>query len=618
MPELHDAGPPRRHGPGDDSALPDAELGERIRSGAPRAHPALRELKRRHLPAVLAYARLCGRNQTAGDQLAVQALRRASEEACRGIEPRGHWRHHLLTLVRGVGVDWARGGRRDRLSPGFAAWIDADSGTVSAAGAVTGEPTAGGSLPSAGGSLPSTGGSGPPAGGSGPPEDGSGPPEDGSASEASAAVLDAFYRLPALTRGVLWYAVVDQEPDATVAAYLGVRGDLVPDLRDRARESIRQAFLRTYLERGDERCLGFRRIIDAATRPVDGRRSEDLELHLAGCARCARAVAELTRMADDPRTVLAGHLLGWGGAEYTTRLPVSGTLGDLPVPDSVPGPALVPSPGSGQRSANGTAAGAVPGRPGLAAAGAALERSTRRPLRSVLLIAGAVVVLAGSAAAGAALVAFSGDPGASREPAAAAPAPTAESAFPTFGAPPPVPTRTASPGGRPSARPSPSPTRTRPPAATEPSAPAPTKDAVPVPVPIVPGTRYHPVVNAATGGCLDVEDGVMADRTDVITTTCNGATTQQWRLEPNGLLRNGADPDFCLDSRGDTDRGAGIWSCSSVDGRNGLNLRFGVDGAGVVHPLIAPHFALEPRGGSLGFDRLDNGTDQRWNAGTRR
>jgi hypothetical protein len=197
-------------------------------------------------------------------------------------------------------------------------------------------------------------------------------------------------------------------------------------------------------------------------------------------------------------------------------------------------------------------------------------------------------------------------------------APTPDGGFPTFEAPPPVPTLSTSPGGTSSARPTSSPTRTPPPAASEPPAAAPTKSVVPIPAPIVPGAGYHPVVNAGTGLCLDVEDGVMANRTDVITTACNGATTQQWRLEPNGLLRNSADPEFCLDSRGDTDRGAGIWSCSSVDGRNGLNLQFDVDGAGVVSPRIDPDFALEPRGGSLGFDRLDDDADQRWNAGTSR
>ncbi|MFE0087800.1 ricin-type beta-trefoil lectin domain protein [Streptomyces sp. NPDC058991] len=596
MPELHNAGPLPAPGQPDDSALSDAELGERIRSGAPRAHPAIQELKRRHLPAVLAYARLCGRNQTAGNQLAVQALRLASEEAGRGIEPRGHWRHHLLVLVRRVGADWARSGRRDRLSADFAAWVDGtdDAGT--------------GAVPAAGTST----------------ADASGGPDAGAAAEVSSAVLTAFCRLPAPTRGALWYSVVDQEPDSTTAGYLGVRADLVPDLRLRAPESMRRAFLQAYLERGDKRCLGYRRIIEAAARTVDRRRSEDLTLHLTECPRCTRVVAELTRMTDNPRMVFAEHLLGWGGAEYTARLPVPGTPGAVPAagtPGPVPVPdrgiASVPAPVSGPALGAGEATAVSPGRPPQPPAGPAPAWSTRLTSRSVMLIAAAVVVV-GSAATGTALVASSGDAGGARGPAASAP--TAEVAFPTPEAPPPVPTLSTSPSVPPTARPTPTPTHTRtpPPAATETPAPTPTRSTVPIPAPIVPGAGYHPVVNAGTGLCLDVEDGVMADRTDVITTECNGATTQQWRLEPNGLLRNSADPDYCLDSRGDTDRGAGIWSCSSVHGRNGLNLLFVVDGAGVVRPRIDPDFALEPHGGSLGFDRLDGDADQRWNAGTSR
>lgn len=585
MPEFHHAGPLRAHGQPDDSALSDAELGERIRTGAPRAHPAIQELKRRHLPAVLAYARLCGRNQTAGNQLAVHALRLAADEAGRGIEPRGHWRHHLLMLVRHVGTEWARDGRRDRLSADFAAWTDATAAT--GAGETAGSATA------------------------------SGPPAPGSAQEAAAAVLTAFYRLPELTRGVLWYAVVDQEPDSVVAGCLGVRADLVPDLRLRAPESMRQAFLQAYLERGDKRCLGYRRIIEAAARPVDRRRSGDLTLHLAECPRCTQVVAELTRMTDNPRMVFAEHLLGWGGAEYTARLPVSATLGDVTVsgmPGAVPaqGSAPASAPGSGPGPAAERADAAVPDRPRQPPAGEAPWWSVRLPSRSVLLIA--AVVVAGSAATGTALVAASGDSGAARGPAASAP--TAEGASPTFEAPAPVPTLSTSPSARPSVRPTPSPTRTPPPAAS--AAPTPTRSVAPIPAPIVPGGGYQPVVNAGTGLCLDVEDGVMANRTDVITTGCNGATTQKWRLESNGLLRNSADPAFCLDSRGDTDRGAGIWSCTSVEGRNGLNLQFDVDGAGVLSPRIDPEFALEPRGGSLGFDRLDGDADQRWNAGTSR
>ncbi|NUK89077.1 RICIN domain-containing protein, partial [Streptomyces lunaelactis] len=138
------------------------------------------------------------------------------------------------------------------------------------------------------------------------------------------------------------------------------------------------------------------------------------------------------------------------------------------------------------------------------------------------------------------------------------------------------------------------------------------------PAPIALGAAYTQVVNAASGLCLDIDNGVMANRTDVVTVTCSGAETQRWTLDSTGLLHSSADPAYCLDSRGDTDRGAGIWSCASVNGKNGLNLLFTVDGAGAIHPRIAPDFALEPLAGSegslLGFAPAGAAGDQHWNA----
>jgi hypothetical protein len=108
----------------------------------------------------------------------------------------------------------------------------------------------------------------------------------------------------------------------------------------------------------------------------------------------------------------------------------------------------------------------------------------------------------------------------------------------------------------------------------------------------------------------------MADRTDVLIVPCDGTATQRWRLESVGLLRSGADPDYCLDSRGSTDRGAGIWSCSSVEGRNGMNLLFAVDSAGGIRPRVAPDFALVPHrrfsGSTLGFEWADGDPGRRW------
>jgi len=124
-------------------------------------------------------------------------------------------------------------------------------------------------------------------------------------------------------------------------------------------------------------------------------------------------------------------------------------------------------------------------------------------------------------------------------------------------------------------------------------------------------------VNVATGRCLDVRDGDFEMGTDVITAPCSSSRTQRWRVDSGrGLVQSAADPDFCLDSRGDVDRGVGIWECSSVYGGNGQNLRFTVDPDGVIRPAIAIETALTPYGGDgLSLRPLDGGAEQRWRAG---
>ncbi|MEJ8633038.1 RICIN domain-containing protein [Streptomyces sp. MS2.AVA.5] len=554
MPELHQVGPdPADHMPAY-AALSDAELTERIRAGAPPAFPATQELKRRHLPAVLAYARLCGRDQVAGNQLAVQAFDLAAQEAIRGIEPRGNWRHHLLMLVQRVGRTWAEGNRRDRLEPDFAAWADESADRAEW------------SLPESQ-RLP---------------------------FEMSSAMLAGFYGLPELTRGILWYTVVDREPDDTAATYLGVRPDIVSEQRTKAQDAMRQAYIKAYLARADDkRCAGFQRIIEASVRPGDRRRSDDLTNHLAECTGCTRLMANLARMTANPRGVFAEGLLQWGGAAYAARRPVRALL------DAVPA-----QPERSPAASHGSAPAASEPRKG-----------ARLPTRPVVL---AAVAVAAAVIAGTVLATTSGD--ASGPVASDRPTQPPQPAWPPASASAPAPSPSPSPTREASKPPTPRPSPTA--SAPKPPAPPPSKAVPPppAPAPIVPGGGYTRVVNAGSGLCLDIEDGVMENRTDVITARCNGAETQQWSLEPGGLLRSNADPDFCLDSRGDTDRGVGIWSCSSADGKNGMNLRFTVDASGAVRPYIALDFALEPSGGSegssLGFDPADGDSDQRWTAGT--
>ncbi|MFD9203966.1 ricin-type beta-trefoil lectin domain protein, partial [Streptomyces anthocyanicus] len=137
------------------------------------------------------------------------------------------------------------------------------------------------------------------------------------------------------------------------------------------------------------------------------------------------------------------------------------------------------------------------------------------------------------------------------------------------------------------------------------------------PPPSPPGGSYTQVVNLASGRCLDIDNGDLEKGTDVITAPCSSSRTQRWRVDADeGALRSYADPDFCLDSRGATDDGVGIWECDSLNGHNGPNLRFAVTTKGAIRPAIAPDHALTPTGNNTLDLAPDTGEAiQRWRAG---
>lgn len=57
------------------------------------------------------------------------------------------------------------------------------------------------------------------------------------------------------------------------------------------------------------------------------------------------------------------------------------------------------------------------------------------------------------------------------------------------------------------------------------------------------------------------------------------------------------------------------WECDSVEGPNGRNLTFTVDGDGVIRPAIAPDHAVTAYGNRLVLVPAQGRDDQRWRAG---
>ncbi|MER6079413.1 RICIN domain-containing protein [Streptomyces sp. NPDC001833] len=486
----------------------DTRLTELLRTPTPTAYPALQELRARHHPAVLAYARLCTAGDAAARRLAAQTFTTAARDIARGAEPVVPLRHHLLLLTARLAAGWSGDEHSAALDPTLLLVLNSSG--------APGGPT---------------------------------PP-----------LLPAFQSLPSRTQGLIWYGVLDQEPAERTATCLGLTPE---DLRydtPPALQSLAQACLRSRLAASDDpRCADFRRLIEESVRPENPRHSPDLHAHMAHCPHCTAAFEDLTALRDAPRETLAEGLLPWAGTAYARH-------------EAPPAPLADP----------------------------ASPRQRRQPSRRLLLT---------STALGVALVplllvllahrdSHAPDPAAATPPppspqvtvtatATVSPTPSGVSATPSASAMSHTPTPSASPTPSPSPRPKP------------------------------PGTSYAQVVNFATARCLDVRDGDFDNGTDVITAPCSGSAAQRWRVDlDRGVLQSAADPDFCLDSRGSVDKGVGIWSCDSVDGDHGDNLRFTVTPDGEIRPEIALETALTPSGDDqLSLAPVNDGTGQRWRAG---
>ncbi|MFJ5301308.1 RICIN domain-containing protein [Streptomyces sp. NPDC088350] len=482
----------------------DARLTELLRADTSTVYAALRELRTRHQPSVLSYARLCTTSESAARQLAAQAFTLAARETARGVDPALPWRHQLLLLTGRVAASWCQDDRSTGLDPGLLLLLNT--------------------------------------------------------TDPAPSMLPAFLSLPSRTQGLVWYGIVDQEPETVTAAFLGLAREDVVYGTDQALQSLAQACLKSRLAASDDpRCGDFRRLIEESVRPDTPRDSADLHAHMAQCVHCTGAYEELTALRDAPRATLAEGLLPWAGSSYAmrSREEVKGnTLG---------------SPASWSPSRRLVLASA--------ALGVALV-----PLLFFLLRPGGPTAHPGSAAGAGAI------PSSPSEVTVTATVPVTPSVSPSKS---PSPARSSKPTH--SATPTPSPT----------------------PTTHAPDGTYAQVVNVSTGRCLDIRDGDLTEGTDVITAPCTSSDTQRWRVDSaRGVVQSAADSGLCLDSRGSVDKGVGIWECDAVDGSHGENLRFTVDGDGVIRPAIAILTGMTPEGGAgVSLVPLSGGAEQRWRAG---
>ncbi|WP_409000779.1 ricin-type beta-trefoil lectin domain protein [Streptomyces europaeiscabiei] len=673
-----DDGSERRH-----ATASDARLTALLRADTPTAYAALRELRERHHPSVLGYARLCAASESSARELATQAFTVATRETARGTEPGVPWRHQLLLLAFRVAATWTTDEHATGIAPTLRAVLDS-------------------------------------AGPNGPV-----PP-----------LLAAFQFLSPRPQGLIWYGVVEQEPDDRTAVLLGLTPDDVTYKRESALQALRQACLRVRLAASDDpRCQDFRRLIEESVRPDTPRHSPDLHSHMECCAYCTGAYEELCALRDNPRETLAEGLLPWGGTAYTRggrgarggagarsgadargggragagveaaedfAEPEAGTetgagagtaagsqaggwagaaaatapaaeawaesglgsgsgsgssggsgsgfdaggrdravdgVGAEAQGDAWAGAEAWAGPGGGAQADVAAGAGAAAGTGAYMAAAtgnwaeaaggawaAGVDSGAGAPTGAEAGVPGAGwsssrrIVLT-SVALGVALapllafLVFSGSVGSSSDDGAGS---VGTPAAPPSGAVTPTVPASPTPSPTPSQTESPS----KPPEKEKPTkspSPSPSKSGLPTPsLPYGPPLNgaYTQVVNIASGLCLDIR-GELAKGTDVVTATCTSRATQRWRLDSRrNALQSFADPDLCLDSRGATDDGVGVWECDSLDGDNGDNLRFEVDSRGVIRPAIAPGHAVTPDAlGSVALAEVSGRDGQRWRAG---
>ncbi|MFI8460759.1 sigma-70 family RNA polymerase sigma factor [Kitasatospora sp. NPDC085464] len=253
--------------------LTDAELAGLLRAPAAAAGPAvpdvMGEVFARHHAAVLAYARTCCRDAATAQDLAAEAFARTYRSVTAGGGPEHAWRPYLLTCVRHTAVDWAREGNRTRLSDDFEAWADTLPAGQDVEAAVL-------------------------------------------AAEEGSLVLRAYRSLPERWQAVLWHALVEHEPAAATARRLGITARGIGSLVARAREGLREAYLRAHLDRAaSDECRHFGGLLAASIRRPDKRAARDLDRHLRSCADCTRADRDLRDLNGRLGAILPAGILLW-------------------------------------------------------------------------------------------------------------------------------------------------------------------------------------------------------------------------------------------------------------------------------------------------------------------
>jgi RNA polymerase sigma factor (sigma-70 family) len=126
------------------------------------------------------------------------------------------------------------------------------------------------------------------------------------------AAASAFASLPERWRTVLWHTEVEDESPAEIAPLLGLRPNGVAALAYRAREGLRQAYLRAHLPEVESReCRAtVSKLAGWVRSSVPDPLSRKISKHLARCADCRARADTLATVNAELRSSVAPLLLG--------------------------------------------------------------------------------------------------------------------------------------------------------------------------------------------------------------------------------------------------------------------------------------------------------------------
>ncbi|SED23584.1 RNA polymerase sigma factor, sigma-70 family [Streptomyces misionensis] len=415
----------------------DAELIERMRAGDDSAYE---ELYRRHAGAVRRYARTCCRDAHTAEDLTAEVFARMLQAVRGGSGPEHAVRAYLLTSVRRVAAHWLRSARREQLVDDFATFAQQAARSAEVSDDDTLELGA----------------------------------DVRALHEAEQSMaMRAFRSLPERWQAVLWHTEVEDESPSEVAVLFGLDANGTRVLASRAREGLKQAYLQAHVSAtltADADCARYADQLGSyARRKLRVRAERGLRKHLAECARCRLAAAQIEEVAGGIPAVVPVAVIGWfGAAGYAKALGlVAGGAG---------------AGAAGAAAASGSSGGA-------GSAGGAATEAVGAPVKAGIA-AGVVAVAAAAVAFGlvndGSPAKETAKPSAPSAPVvvsqAPTPAPAKPKPAPSKAVPPPVVPATPTPAPTPTPSPTPTPTRTPRPAPSKP-APEPTPTPTPTPTP---------------------------------------------------------------------------------------------------------------------------------------